>query len=310
MTVRGRVRGADLGRMLPHEHLFSNFGEDPQDPAAYDESRLIDTVIPYVESVKRLGCRTIVDATAQYFGRAPRLLRSISERTDVHILTNSGYYGAAKDRYVPKHAFTESSADIALRWIREFEEGIGGSGVRPGFLKIGVDPGGLSDIDAKLVRAAARTHARTGLTIAVHTGDNATGASAQLDLLADEGVAPKAWIWVHANQCNDTAALQEAARRGAWLSFDGLDSETIDCHLECVRRVKEWGRLKQVLLSHDGNSFRAGGRQPMRRYSALYTDFAPLLSRNGFSDSELVQLLVANPARCFALSRRTLRRGA
>jgi phosphotriesterase-related protein len=61
-------------------------------------------VVPILKRVKDLGCRALFDCTAAYFGRDVRLLRKVSEQTGLHIITNTGYYGAADDRYVPPHA--------------------------------------------------------------------------------------------------------------------------------------------------------------------------------------------------------------
>ncbi len=304
MTVRGPVAPSALGVMLAHEHLFSNFGEEPEEPGRYDERALLAAVVPYAKSVRELGCSTIVDGTAAWFGRNPRLLRTISEQTGLNILTNAGYYGAAEDRYVPRHAREETADQLAARWVKEWREGIGGTGIRPGFLKIGVDGGALSEIDRKLVTAAARTHRQSGLAIAAHTGENEAAALAQLAILKAEGVRGEAWIWIHANKARDLEALNEAAERGAWISLDGLDAETLGRHLELARRMKAWGRLKQVLLSHDGNSFRAGGKRPMRGYTALFTDFLPLLRQGGFTQEEVRWMTVENPARAYAVGGR------
>ena len=64
----------------------------------------------------------------------------------------------------------------------------------PGFMKIGVDSGPLSEIDKKLVRAAARSHLETGSSLAVHTGPGIP-ALEELTLLAEEGVHGGTWIW-------------------------------------------------------------------------------------------------------------------
>src|SRR5207302_7308011 len=98
--------------------------------------------------------------TPAFIGRDPRVLAELSRRTGIHVLTNTGYYGAANDKFVPPHAFAESAEVLAARWIAEWHDGIDGTGVRPGFVKIGVDPAAgepprLSGIDAKLGRAAA-----------------------------------------------------------------------------------------------------------------------------------------------------------
>ena len=300
MTVRGPVAPGSLGLTLGHEHLFSNFGEDPAEPPFYDKQALLADVVPYAASVKKLGCGTIVDATTAYFGRDALLLRTISEKTGLHILTNTGYYGAAKDRYVPKHAFEESVDELAARWLKEWTNGIGGTGIKPGFIKLGVDPGALSAIDRKLVTAGARVHKRSGLAIAVHTGDNPVGAREQLAILKAEGVAPEAWIWIHAHNCRDLAALEFAAGQGAWISLDGLAADTLDRHLACARMLKRLGRLRQTLLSHDGDGFRRGGKLPRREYTALFSDFLPMLRKHDFTEDEIRRTTVDNPARAYA----------
>lgn len=303
MTVRGPVEPGKLGLMLPHEHLFSNFGGEAAEPTAYDEEALFNAVEPYLRKLHRHGCRTIADATAAWFGRRPDLLRTLSERTGIHVLTNTGYYGAARDRYVPASAYTETPDEIAQRWVDEFREGIGPLRIRPGFLKIGVDEGPLSEMDRKLIVAAARTHRVTGLTIAVHTGGNPEAAEQQMAILDQEGVAASAWIWVHANSVLEIGDLERAAARGAWISLDGLSEESADRHWTILSRLREGGFLGQVLLSHDGNSYRATGREP-KAYDSLFVNFLPRLRQEGLSSQELTQLVETNPQRAFTIQKR------
>ncbi len=122
----------------------------------------------------------------------------------MQIITNTGFYGAANDRYVPQVAYQKTPEKIAEIWIDEFKNGIQDTEVKPGFIKTAIDGDGLSSIDAKLVRAAAITHRETGLTIAVHTSGNVEGARKSLQILKEEKVAPEAWIWVHAQNAEST----------------------------------------------------------------------------------------------------------
>ena len=80
-----------------------------------------------------------------------------------------------------------------------------------------MDAGPLSDVDRKFVRTAARLHLASGLTIALHTGNNAAAVTEQLALLDAEGVAPATWIWVHAHKVARAEDLLPAARVSAWL---------------------------------------------------------------------------------------------
>ena len=62
-------------------------------------------------------------------------------------------------------------------------------------MKIGVNGASLTDLEQKLIKAAALTHLETGLTICTHTGP-AIAAFEQIDLLKKNGVAPNAFVWV------------------------------------------------------------------------------------------------------------------
>ena len=302
VTVTGAIAPSALGVCLPHEHLMSTFGAEKSESADYDQDLLLAQVAPYLLRVKSLGCQAIADCTAAYFGRDPKVLRTLSQRSGLSILTNTGFYGAANDRYVPDQVYQQAVETVAQGWINEFEQGIGDTGIRPGFIKIGVDENGLSAIDAKLVRAAAQTHVRTGLTTACHTGDNAEGTRAALAILQEEGVAPNAWIWTHAHKTEHLDDLLAAAKQGVWISLDGMSISTLDKHLHYLREMKQRGYLSQVLLSHDGNSFPRGGA--IRPYETIFTTLLPRLKREGFTQQQINQLLIENPQRAFTIQKR------
>jgi predicted metal-dependent phosphotriesterase family hydrolase len=62
-------------------------------------------------------------------------------------------------------------------------DGIEDTGVKPGFMKIGIDEikgssDRLSPIDEKLVRASARASRRTNLAVTCHTGGGPAGLTA------------------------------------------------------------------------------------------------------------------------------------
>jgi len=300
ITVTGPIDPEQMGFALPHEHIMSIFGGPIARHAEYDEEKLITTVVPYLKKLKNFGAQAICDCTAAYFGRRPDLLRRIAEETGLQILTNTGYYGAANDRYVPDHAHTETADQLALRWIAEHKNGIDGTDIHPGFIKIGVDGGPLSELDAKLIRAAARTHLDTGLVIAAHTSGSVEAGMDQLRILKEEGVHPSAWIWVHAHKVQDSDALLKAADQGAWIELDGIQENAIDQHLRQVAQLKAHGHLNQILLSHDGNSFRYGDR-PFKPYDSIFTHFVPKLKSSGYTENEIHELTAVNPAQAFTI---------
>lgn len=309
-TTSGPIAPAALGSALCHEHVLVDFvGADAIRPGRYDADEVFDVALPFLNKARQLGCRAFVECTPAYLGRDPRLLARLAKAAGLHILTNTGYYGAAQDKYVPRHARGESADGLAARWTREWTDGIEGTGIRPGFIKTGVDAGPLSPIDRTLVQAAARTHARTGLTIASHTGDT-RAAREQLEVLDAEQVRPDAFIWVHAQNDWNLAARLEAARRGAWIEIDNIGEATMAVCVERATALKERGCLGRLLVSHDAGWYRPGEPRggAFRGFEAVYTGFVPALTRAGWADGDIRRLLVDNPAAAFTVSIRGQRR--
>ena len=142
----------------------------------------------------RAGSGVRFTQPAFWIGRDPRVLQRLAKATGLHLLTNTGYYGGADDKYVPAHACTESVAQLAERWVQAWTAGIEDTGVKPGFIKTGVDEiaegTALSAIDEKLVRASALASQRTGLTVVCHTGGGAAGLAALQTFLREQGFSP------------------------------------------------------------------------------------------------------------------------
>jgi phosphotriesterase-related protein len=306
-TVTGPIAAARLGLTLMHEHVLVDFiGADQVSPQRYDANHAFTTVLPHLLQARQHGCATLVECTPAYLGRDVTLLKRLSEASGLHILSNTGYYGAAKDKHLPRFAFTESADQLAARWTREFEQGIDGTSIKPAFMKIGVDdvvpgssdPGGapLSDVDRKLVRAAAITSRSTGLTIASHTGTG-LAAMAELEVLEEARVPAARFIWVHAQNERDPAFHTRAAKAGAWVEFDGISETSIARHVELVVQMKTQGLLGRVLVSHDAGWYHVGepGGGQFRPFDTLFTKFIPALRAAGITSTEVVQLLVDNP---------------
>ena len=306
MTVLGPIPAGEMGTTLPHEHVLVDFiGADKVDRGRYDADEVRKIALPHLERIREQGVRTLVECTPAYLGRDPALLRRLSEASGLHLLTNTGYYGANGGKHLPPHARTEDADALAARWLREWREGIEGTGIRPGFLKIGTDAGPLPEVNRKLLRAAARVHRQSGLTIAAHTGDG-RAAIEQLDILREEGVDASAWIWVHANAERDAARHVEAAERGAWVEFDGVGPKAIGSHVKLVLGMKGRGLLGRVLLSHDAGWYHVGepGGGAFRPFDTLMAVLVPALREAGLTEAEVRRLTVENPRDAFTLRAR------
>ena len=309
MTVRGAIQRGEFGKALVHEHVMADFvGAEKAGPQRYKRDAVVETMLPFLRGIRQRGFTGLVDCTPAYLGRDVEVLRKLAELSDLNIVTNTGYYGAANDKFVPSHAFTETAEQLAGRWAGEWELGIDGTNIRPGFIKIGVDAGPLSEIDRKLVRAAAMAHLKTGLTIACHTGEGQAALSV-LETVHSEGVAPSALIIVHADNIADVNVHIQVGQAGAWLGYDNISDKSIEKHVRLIKQMLEAGFTSRILISHDAGWYNVGeadgGRSRIRPYTAISDQLVGALKAAGVSDDKLHMLLVDNPAEAFTVKVRT-----
>jgi len=298
-TVLGAISADEMGKTLPHEHVMCDFiGADRASRERYHPDEVIARMEPFLNEVKQQGVSTFVDCTPAFMGRDVEVLRQLSRRTGLHILTNTGWYKAP---YLPSRAFTSTAQQIAEEWLAEWRLGIDGSGVKPGFIKIAVNPGKLEEVQRTIVRAAALTHLASGLAVASHTGE-AQAAQESLDIIESEGMDPAHYIIVHADQIPAWADHEALFRRGAWLEYDALGTRPLETDLMLIRRALAAGYASQLLLSQDAGWYNIGQENggAIRPFSALYGSILPALEQAGLA-ADVIQVTVANPARAFGI---------
>jgi predicted metal-dependent phosphotriesterase family hydrolase len=293
MSVTGLVQSADLGVVLPHEHVFTNLVREYRGTGLLNDEQLACQELRLLQAA---GGTTLVDLTPDEIGRDPAALRRVSEVTGVTIIMGCGHY---RDPYLNRDWFDQHAVDaIADELVADIEEGVRGTGVRAGIIgEIGADKWYISAAEERSFRAAARAHLRTGLTISTHAARWPVGLE-QLRLLAEEGVDPRRVIIGHADTVPVPGYHLELARQGCYVSFDSIGTGTrydlgraVDYVLALVRA----GFGAQVLLSHDvflrGQLQADGGCG----YGYLLTDFLPMLAAAGLDPEEARALVTANP---------------
>jgi len=311
MTVTGGMPASDMGVTLPHEHVLVDFVQiDSITPNRWNRDSVVAKVLPYFQELKQYKVRTFVDCTPEFIGRDPQLLAMLSEKSKIRILTNTGWYAADKERHLPKEITELTPEEISRIWIDEAKNGIGNTGIKPGFIKIGVNNIVLSDNDKKLVSAACLTHLETGLTIMSHTGAG-DAALAQLEILKQYGVDPAAFIWTHAMVESSAAKFLEIYKQGAWIALDGIKSDMVSSARisNQLKYLKSVRALDRVLLSHDAGWYDPAkpGGGTIRPYSELFGSFTLLLYSEGFTKEDMEQMTVKNPAEAFGIRVRKIK---
>jgi phosphotriesterase-related protein len=176
------------------------------------------------------------------------------------------------------------------------------SGVQAGFIKLSASDDGLTDCEAKILRAAARAAAATGAAIASHTRRGIV-AHQQATIIEECGYTAERFIWVHAQNEPIFDLNLELARRGAWIEYDAIGREGgDDLFLERVLHLLDAGLADHLLLSHDRGWYdpaKPGGGTP-QPFTHLSTHFLPALAAAGVNEDTLRLLTCQNPFRAFA----------
>ncbi|WP_273566091.1 phosphotriesterase family protein [Maribacter halichondriae] len=312
VTVNGDIAPDEMGLALIHEHIIVDWiGADSTGYHRWDRPEVVARALPYLNELKAHGVTSFLDCTPAYLGRDPYVLKELSNRTGIHILTNTGYYGSGNNKFIPKNLVISSPDQMAAHWINEFRNGIDDSGIRPGFIKISVENQDiLSKTHENLIMAAALTHLETGMAIVSHTGTDGP-AMAQIKVLQEMGVSPAAFVWTHA-QNGTMEGYVAAANQGAWISLDNIQdrpseesevSGSIPWFTKTLLELKSKGILDHILISHDAGWYNVGQENggAYRGYTDLFTKLIPHLKENGFTQDDLDLLLKENPKKAYAL---------
>src|SRR5438128_4807663 len=213
MTVAGPVRPCDLGITLIHEHILFNgdwhhkpieedlsrraIGESPLRMETLgwarkfgyeqlDNSHRIDPeeAMRELSFFKWAGGQTVIDQTPIGLGRDPAALRAIARGTGLNVVMGCGYY---VDERHPPELKERSVEDIVAELVRDVTVGVGASGVRAGIIgEIGTgDP--VTPTEEKVLRAAARAQAITGVALSIHHAMWGRTAPRLIDICKEEG---------------------------------------------------------------------------------------------------------------------------
>jgi phosphotriesterase-related protein len=298
-TTLGPRSADQLGLILPHEHVFVEF-RPPETPghAEADAADVVRLMAPELERAAQAGVTALVDCTPVGVGRRADLLRAVSEATGVPVVAPTGIY---REPWVPRWVYDAAEAELEQWMLGELHGEIDGSGVRAAWIKLSAGDDGISDVEAKILAAAARAAQPVQATIGSHTIRGRVVRD-QLDLIEACGYTAARFIWIHASADEDFGLNLEMARRGAWIEYDWIGGQPDELIIDRVLRMLDAGFGEQLLLSQDRGWYDPalpGGGTP-KPYTYLVEEFLPKLSAAGVDDATLRLLTVDNPFRAYA----------
>ncbi len=272
-TICGPIDSGQLGRTLSHEHLTAGGAGMERLPWVYNEDEAVAACVEALRRAKAAGIDSVIDLTPLDLGRQVSLFQRVAAiDTGVNVVCATGVY-----RWPPMYFWRREVDEIADHFLHELRDGIEGTDIRPGIIKLAWDlehrltegRAGFTprDMLEKTARGAARAARAAGVPISCHTLAADSLGTPLLDLFQDEGLDLRAVTIGHSNDSHDLDYLTGLAARGATVGFDRFG--VLYPEDERVRRAQlalamaEAGYAEQVCLGHDGSPYmRLGAGEP------------------------------------------------
>ena len=298
-TTLGPRRADELGMILPHEHVFVDL-RTPDQPgyAEADPADVVRLMGPQIAAIKAQGVTALVECSTGGVGLRVDIDLAVSRATGLPIVVATGNY---REPWIPEWVRGASEAELEAWMRRELTEGVGDTGVRAAWIKLSAGDDGITPLEARILRAAARASAATGAVIGSHTIRGRVVMD-QLDIIEAEGGRADRFISIHTQEEKDFGLNVAVAARGAFIEYDHVGRAPDEEVAGLILRALDAGLAGQLLISHDLGWYdpaRPGGGVP-RPYTHLSDVMLPLLAARGVPEATLRQLTVDNPFMAFA----------
>lgn len=298
-TTLGPMNADQLGFILPHEHIFVDL-RTPDVPgfAEADTDEVVRVMSPRIAEIQQQGVTALVECTTGGVGRRADIDLAVSQATGLPVVVPTGNY---REPWIPDWVKSASEADLEAWMVRELDERFDEADFKAGWIKLSAGDDGITDLEARILRAAVRAAKRCNATIGSHTIRGRVVMD-QLDIIEAEGGDPSRFISIHTQAEPDFELHKQVTARGAWIEFDNAGWVPDDDYLMPVLRALDAGLEKQMLLSHDAGWFDpakpAGGEQ--KPYTVMAERILPALRQRGVSDETILLLTHTNPFNAFA----------
>ena len=283
-----------------------------------------DVMVGEVEDFKNSGGNAILEVSVPGIQLDTAMIGRISQRTAVHVIISTGFY--TWDSW-PKEFLDLPVSGYYEHMRCEIEQGVQGTDLKPGSLKIALEDFNRQEENA--LRAAAQLCKETRLPLTIHPCSKPGGDRLRIiDILRREGVDLTRVVMAHTSVENRPASFRELIYNPELYRVDTdtalrmLDTGVNICFEFCNPlgfemmgnyRRGDYGQMAglwhlinngfagQIVLGND-----VCGRTMLRRggglgYLRLTAFTIPVLQEyGGVSDATISRIMVENPARILA----------
>jgi phosphotriesterase-related protein len=194
ITTLGLKSSAELGMILPHEHVFVDLRTwNTPGYSQAEVGEVLRLMAPELTRAQAAGVSAIVECSTVGVGRRADIERAVSEAANFPLVIPTGIY---REPWIPDWAHAASEAELAEWMQKELQGEIEDSGVQAGWIKLSAGDDGITPCETKILRAAATAGRATNAVIGSHTIRGRV-VREQLNILESMGYTPDRFIWIH-----------------------------------------------------------------------------------------------------------------
>lgn len=296
-TALGPIDASKLGFTLTHEHAGG-----PWIKSLGSRENAIAKAIGKLKEAKDAGVDTIVDVTTFDTGRDVRFSEEIARKSGMQIVVATGQHF-----FAPESLDARSLEEITELFVREIGQGIDGTDIKPGVIKVAARSAALAPAEEKVFRAAARASNVTGIPIIAHTDARQRAGEKQVEIFEAEKVDPARVSLSHSDNADDVNYLVGLAQRGYTLGMDHMfrgrapgATVTLEKRAEYIKQLIDAGFVDKIFLSNDwvlGDVERDKLNPDGMLFNMRKT--IPYLKKIGVSRRDIRVITVENPRRFF-----------
>lgn len=314
-TVLGPLDASKLGFTLTHEHIADGpyyLNKWPKDWGG--RAGFVAKAVEKLKLVRAAGVSTIVDLSTYDVWRDIRFLEEVSRKSGLNMIACTG------QRFFPPVSHVSMPArtleGLTGFFKKEIEQGIDGTGIKAGVIKVGIIAKDVTALEEMGLRAAARAGKATGVPIRTHTDAAHRAGESHAAILEDEGINPARVSFDHSDDSGDMDYFLGLVRRGYSLGMDHVHRGTspnfkpsFERRAECIKLLVDAGFADRIFLSQDSEFGGSLLPEEMKDWRdkidppdgmlSNTRKLIPYLKGIGVSDQQIHMMTVENPKRFF-----------
>ncbi|HUU98678.1 MAG TPA: hypothetical protein VM487_23335 [Phycisphaerae bacterium] len=332
LTVTGPMAPAAFGKVLMHEHLHSDLYDWQKDGLITEErptapgrlAYLLNDAVPLLRECREPhGMGGYVDATMPPWRAWPDVYEKVSRASGVRIVLATGFYreielgsyfAKTPGRQIWPFVRRASVEQLTELCVREIVEGIHGTSVCAGCIKLGSSQAPMTPTERKTFVAAARAQQATGVHVTTHC--SVPGAeTSQLTVLDGEGVDLRRVVIGHTGwHIGDKLyrrTVLEWMKRGANFLPTNLDvgnPENWRPLIDGIHAIFDAGHGDKLCFGLDSGYCSEAGPftrvnyMPLPPFLYMFTHVLPAFRALGLTHNEEEQIMTTNPARIIPIA--------